>query len=220
MYQAWIRDICSVPLSSAAALSIWGKIKPKFRFLNAQILCKFMGNLGNRVRHLRPQEEFALDFSDFPTSPREVSFSYKHRWAMNQLSYKMKEKFCPCLLSTFSLWQMKRDEGTAVQFIHWVQFKGTIQKLLFVMFQLYHLVGQNETHYFGYSASQSVSWGQSGCTALGQADPTCSRAYFVSHSGPRVCAPLSTTDAWWSVVIFVLEEQIFQEKIVCHLVFQ
>lgn len=31
--------------------------------------------------------------------------------------------------------------------------------LLFVMFQLYHLVGQNETHYFGYSASQSVSWG-------------------------------------------------------------
>lgn len=30
-----------------------------------------------------------------------------------------------------------------------------IQALLFVVFHLYHLVGQNGTHHFGYSASQS-----------------------------------------------------------------
>lgn len=34
-YQTWIRDRCSVPLSPADALSMWEKIKPKFRFLNA-----------------------------------------------------------------------------------------------------------------------------------------------------------------------------------------
>lgn len=34
-YQTWIRDRCSFPLSSTDALSMWEKIKPKFRFLNA-----------------------------------------------------------------------------------------------------------------------------------------------------------------------------------------
>lgn len=53
---------------------------------------------------------------------------------------------------------MKLDEGTARP----AQFKMTIQALLFVMLQLYHLLGQNETHYSGYSASQSVQWG-TGC---------------------------------------------------------
>lgn len=38
-----------------------------------------MENLDKRVRHLGPQEESALDFSDFPTSLRDVSFAYKHR---------------------------------------------------------------------------------------------------------------------------------------------
>lgn len=131
---------------------------------------------------------------------------------MNQFSCKMKVKICPCFLSACSLWQMKWDEGTAVQWVPGVQFKVAIQVLPFVMFQLYHLVGQNGTHYFGYSASQSVSWGPSGCAALGQADPSCSRAYFVSHSGPRVCAPLLPTAAWWLVMILVLEEQIYQKK--------
>lgn len=34
------------------------------------------------------------------------------------------------------------------------------------MFQLYHLVGQNGTHCFGYSASQSVPWGPGGILAV------------------------------------------------------
>lgn len=41
-----------------------------------------------------------------------------------------------------------------------------IQALLFGMLQLYHLVGQNGTHYFGYSASQTVSW-RTGCSLAG-----------------------------------------------------
>lgn len=160
-----------------------------------------------------PKRNLPWIFQIFLPPPEiNVSFAYKHRWTMNQFSCKMKVKICPCLLSACSLWQMKWDEGTAVQWVPGVQFKVAIQVLPFVMFQLYHLVGQDETHYFGYSASQSVLWGPSGCTVLGQADPSCSRAYFVSHSGPRVCAPLLPTAAWWLVMILVLEEQIYQKK--------
>lgn len=158
-----------------------------------------MENHDNRVRHLSPQEEFALDFSNFPTSHREFSFAYKHRWPMNQVSCEMKVKFCPCLLNACSLWQMKWNEGPAVQWVHWVQFKVPIQALLFVMFQPNYLVGQNGMHYFGCSASQSVSW-WSGCNLavlpLAKQIQPVQGLIFVSHSGPRVFVPLSPSATW------------------------
>lgn len=66
------------------------------------------------------------------------------------------------------------------------------------MFQLDHLVGQNGTHYFGYSASQSVSWGPGRNLAvlpLDQQIQPLQGLIFVSHSGPRVCAPLSPSES-------------------------
>lgn len=189
------------------------RLSPSSGFWMPKYFAKSWGTLTIELDTSVPKRNLPWIFQIFLPPPEiNVNFAYKHRWTMNQFSCKMKVKICPCFLSACSLWQMKWDEGTAVQWVPGVQFKVAIQVLPFVMFQLYHLVGQNGTHYFGYSASQSVSWGPSGCAALGQADPSCSRAYFVSHSGPRVCAPLLPTAAWWLVMILVLEEQIYQKK--------
>ena len=65
---------------------------------------------------------------------------------------------------------------------------------------------------FCFTVCAMGDWVQSGCTALGQADPAYPGAYFISLSGPTVYAPLLPTAAWWSVRILVLEEQVCQEK--------